>query len=806
MSIHQQTIDIGGGREIIIETGKLAKLAGGAVTVRQGDTMVLVTACSADPRPGLDFFPLQVDYREKHSAAGTFPGGFIKREGRPSEKEILTARMTDRPLRPLFPKGFIDDVQIMAGLLSADGENEADVLSIFGASVALMISDIPFNGPIGALRVGRVNGEFIANPTLPEMAESDLDLVYAGIPGKAIMIEGAGKEVSEEDLRDAMLFADTLVIAMCDAQNAMAEAVGKEKYTPKLSLPTPDLQDAVNDYCKGKLDDAVQIPAKAPRCQALNAIYAEMVAALSPRFVTVECPEPLFKKAFEATEEATVRRLILEDGKRSDGRGPKDLRPIECEVGALPRPHGSALFSRGETQALVTTTLGPQSDAQEYDMITGKGRGKKPFFLHYNFPNFSVGETGRIMGPGRREIGHGALAERSVAEVIPEDFPYTIRCVSDILGSNGSSSMASVCGAVLALMDAGVPIKHPVAGISVGMVSDAEKRIFLTDILGSEDHYGDMDFKLSSTRNGITGFQLDLKIAGLDIEGMYEAMLQNKEARMKILDTMEACISEPRTELSPYAPQIFSMHINREKIGALIGPGGKVIREITGSTGAEIDINDDGTVNIFATNSEAMEAAKRQVEAVTAEVEIGRIYEGEVKTVRDFGAFVEIMPGQDGLLHISEMDVNRVNKVEDICTVGDKLMVKVVDVDDRGRVRLSRKAVLEDNGEVGDGSGAPAEPAEPVEEPEVGKIYRGEVKTIKDFGAFIEIVPGRDGLLHISEMADYRVKNCEEICQVGDLVTVKILDIDDRGKIRLSRKAAMAELDGDQGESQENDA
>lgn len=795
MSIEKQTIEIGGGRQIVIETGKLAKLAGGAVTVRQGDTVVLVTACSAEPRPGLDFFPLQVDYREKYSAAGIFPGGFIKREGRPSEKEILTSRMTDRPLRPLFPKGFIDDVQIMAGLLSSDGENEADVLSILGASAALMVSDIPFNGPVGALRVGCVDGEFIANPTHQEMTASTLDLVYAGVPGKAIMIEGAGKEVSEDLLRDAMLFADGIVVQLCKAQADLAGRAGKRKYTPGLALVPEELQKAVDAFCAGRLDQAVIIPGKAERFAALGKIQAEMIKTLSPKFVTADSPAPMFKKAFEDIEERTVRRLILEEGKRADGRGPKDLRPIECEVGVLPRPHGSALFSRGETQALVTVTLGPESDAQEFDQITGgRGRGKKPFFLHYNFPNFSVGETGRIMGPGRREIGHGALAERSIAGVVPEDFPYTVRCVSDILGSNGSSSMASVCGSILALMDAGVPIKNPVAGISVGLVSKGGKRVFLTDILGSEDHYGDMDFKLSSTRNGITGFQLDLKIDGLDLQGMYEAMLQNRDARMKILDIMETCIAKPRAELSKYAPQIYAMTINPEKIGALIGPGGKVIRDITSRTGTEIDIKDDGTVNIFALDAEAMAMARREVEAVTAEVEIGRVYEGEVKTVRDFGAFVEIMPGQDGLLHISEMSTQRVNRVEDVCNVGDKIQVKVVDVDDRGRVRLSRKVLMEGGGEETAASAPPA-PRQPQEEPEIGKIYRGVVKTIKDFGAFVEVVPGRDGLLHISEMADYRVNNPEEICQVGDLVTVKILDIDDRGKIRLSRKAAMLELD-----------
>jgi polyribonucleotide nucleotidyltransferase len=698
MTIERTVIELTPERKITIETGKLALLAGGAVTVQQGDTMVLVTACSADPRPGLDFFPLQVDYREKFSAAGKFPGGFFKREGRPSEKEILTARMTDRPLRPLFPKGFINDVQIMSGLLSADGSNEPDVLSILGASAALMVSDIPFGGPIGALRVGRINGEFVANPTHSEMKESDLDLVYAGVEGKAIMIEGAAKEISEEVLRDAMVFADGIVTRMCQAQRDLAGRVNKPKQEVNLHLVPADVQAAVDDFCRGKVETAVQVHEKQARNAALGKVFEEMVEALAPRFTAADSDEqPPFSAAFDEATEKTIRRLILEEGKRSDGRGLDDLRELGCEVGVLPRVHGSALFNRGETQSLVTVTLGAEDDMQSYDVITGVGEGRKKFMLHYNFPNFSVGETGRIMGPGRREIGHGALAERSLAQMVPEDYQYTVRVVSDILGSNGSSSMASVCGGSLALMDAGVPMKKAVAGISVGLVTsddDSGKRVFLTDILGSEDHYGDMDFKLAGTCDGITGFQLDLKIAGLDLDGMYEAMLQNKRARGQLLTKMATVIAEPRTEVSPYAPKITTIHINPEKIGALIGPGGKVIRGITERTGTQIDIEDDGSVNVFASNSEAMQAAIREIEGVTAEAEIGRIYRGEVKTVREFGAFVEILPNTDGLLHISEMADYRVEKVEDICKVGDWVTVKVIDIDDRGRVRLSRKEAL----------------------------------------------------------------------------------------------------------------
>ncbi|MBT3380526.1 MAG: polyribonucleotide nucleotidyltransferase [Lentisphaerae bacterium] len=697
MSIERVTIEVGPERTVTIETGKMALLAGGSVTVQQGDTIVLVTACSAKPRPGLDFFPLQVDYREKFSAAGMFPGGYFKREGRPTEKEILTARMTDRPLRALFPKGFIDDVQIMAGLLSADGENEADVLSMVGASAALMLSDMPFQGPIGAIRVGCVDGEFIANPTHSELENSVLDLVYAGVEGKTIMIEGSADEINEELLRDALTFADGIVTKQIAAQRELTAKSGKAKAEPRLTLVPDAVTNAVREFCAGKLDDACLVPEKAERYAALDAVLAQVVEALTPQFDN-EGDAPDFKAAFEDITEETVRRLILE-GKRMDGRAMDQVRPLMTEVGLLPRAHGSALFGRGETQAIVSVTLGPAGEAQEYDVITG-GKGKKPFFLHYNFPNFSVGETGRIMGPGRREIGHGALAERSVAGVVPKDYPYTVRAVSDILGSNGSSSMASVCGTSMALMDAGVPLSNPVAGISVGLVTgDDGRRVFLTDILGAEDHYGDMDFKLSSTSKGITGFQLDLKIAGLDIPGMYEAMLQNKRARMEILDQMNQCIDKPREELSEFAPKIETLHINPERIGALIGPGGKIIKGIVEMSGAKIDVQDDGTINIFASNGESMEIAFREVQAIAAEPEIGKIYEGVVRTVKDFGAFVEIMPGHDGLLHISELADYRVQNVEEICKLGDTVSVKVIDIDDRGRIRLSRRAALKEMGE-----------------------------------------------------------------------------------------------------------
>jgi len=694
MSIGKMTVDLGNGREMSIETGKVALLAAGAVTVQQGDTIMLVSVCSAAPRPGLDFFPLQVDYRERFSAAGKFPGGYFKREGRPTEKEILTSRMTDRPLRPLFPNGYIDDVQVMSILLSADGENEADVLSIFGASAALAVSDIPFHGAVGALRVGRVEGQFIANPTHSEMAKSDLDLVYAGVPGKVIMIEGSADELSEDDLGKALEFADSIVCRQVQAVQELAAKFGKAKRTPTLHLLPADLVQAARTFCQGKLDAALKITAKTPRKEAMDALFLELVAALTPAFpATAEGNGPNFKGVFEELTHETIRRLILDQSIRPDGRGLEDIRAISMEVGLLPRTHGSALFSRGETQALVTTTLGADGDAQEHDVITG-GEAKKRFILHYNFPNFSVGETGRISGPGRREIGHGALAERCVGAMVPEDFPYAVRCVSDILGSNGSSSMASVCGASLALMDAGVPLRKPVAGVSIGMVSDDSRKVYLTDIIGAEDHYGDMDCKIAGTKDGITGFQLDLKIAGIDLAGMRETMKRSREARLKLLVMMEQILAAPRPEMSRHAPKIHSVKINPEKIGALIGPGGKNIKGITERTGAQIDIHDDGTVNIFAINAEIMEMAVREVEAITAEAEIGKIYRGIVKSIKEFGAFVEIIPGMDGLLHISEMADYRVQKVEDICKLGDYVTVKVIDIDERGRVRLSRKAAL----------------------------------------------------------------------------------------------------------------
>ncbi len=692
------TFQMSGGKEITIATGKLANLANGSCTIRQGDTIVISAVCSGPAREDSDFFPLQVDYREKYSAAGIFPGGYIKREGRPSDREILACRMADRPIRPLFPDGYFDEVQIQSMLLSADCVNIPDVLSILGASTALTLSDLPFQGPIGALRVGLVDGNFVANPSNEEMEKSTLELVYAGIADKVIMVEGDAKELDEETLRKAFEFANEQVKIQIAAQLELAKTAGKAKTTPKLVTIPEEITSAVDSFCRGKLEDACFIPGKEERNNALNQIFSELSAKIKSDFAGKMDEKSLafkLKMSFDNIVKKTIREAILIQGRRSDGRGVDELRSLSAEVGILPRTHGTGLFSRGETQALVITTLGSPKDAQESDSITtGNRSALKTFFLHYNFPNYSVGEVGRITGPGRREIGHGNLAERSLAQIIPANYPYTVRCVSEIMASNGSTSMASICGGSLALMDAGVPIKSHVAGISCGLIKEGERAVLLVDIIGSEDHYGDMDFKVAGTKDGITGFQLDLKIPGISIDLICEAMKKNKTSRIKILEVLNSCVSEPRKELSAYAPRIQVVKINPEKIGALIGPGGKIIKGICEATGADIDIQDDGTVKVFALNQKAMEDALQEVLNYTAEVEVGKVYRGEVKSIKEFGVFVEFLPGQEGLVHVSELADYRVNDPNDICKKGDKMTVKVVGFDSRGKIRLSRKEAL----------------------------------------------------------------------------------------------------------------
>ena len=694
-----------GGNEISIETGKIARLADGAVIVTCGDTTVLVSAVSALAiKEGQDFFPLTVDYREKAAAVGKFPGGYFKREGRPTEKETLTSRMIDRPLRPLFPKGYFYDTQIISILLSADGQNDPDILAMNGASAALSISDIPFAGPIGAVRVGRVNGEFVANPTHDERAQSDLDLVYVGTENDVIMIEGSAKEMPEAEFTKALEFAHGHAREMIQAQKDLAARVGKPKREAQLLPVKQELVEIVRQVVGDRIEQALRTEGKSARSKAILALREEVKSAILEKFP--EANSFAISQAFDFVEKKTFRAGVLEKQQRVDGRGYNDLRPISCEVGVLPRAHGSAIFQRGETQTLALATLAPIEEAQMIDAYGG-GEQSKRFILHYNFPPFSVGETGRTGAPGRREIGHGALAERSLEPVVPgeNDFRYAIRVSSEIMESNGSTSMASVCGGMLALMDAGVPMKEMVAGISVGLVSETgddgqlKRYELLTDIIGSEDHYGDMDFKLCGTDAGITGFQLDLKLPGVGHNIMTEAIQRAKEARTKILEIMRGTLDQPRTELSKYAPRIETIKINPEKIGALIGPGGKTIKGIVAETGAEINIEDDGSVHIYATTGESMARAKEIIGGMTREIEIGQTYQGRVVTTKEFGAFVEVFPGKDGLVHISELADFRVKRTEDVVKIGDMIWVKCIGIDDKGRVKLSRKAELKERAE-----------------------------------------------------------------------------------------------------------
>ncbi len=688
MSTKQVQVQIG-DKAVIFETGLLAQQAQGAVSVRVGDTIVFsAVTTTKKPREGVDFFPLQVEYREKYYAAGRFPGGYFKREARPSEREILTARVTDRPLRPFFPDGYRNDVQINNMLMSTDGQNESDILSILASSAALMISDIPFFGPIAAVRVGRINGQFVYNPTHAEAQTSDLNLVYAGTRDLPIMIEGNANEISEADMVAAMKFAHQAMGPLCDGQLKLRELLGLPAKQVTETPVDASLLARARELAGAEFKAALRISGKLERQDKISALKESLKAKMS------DLAEEAYFQLFDALEIDTTRRLVLEDKFRIGGRGFEEIRPLAAQTGLLPRVHGSAVFNRGETQALAVVTLGTSDDAQDLDAVAG-GPDSKAFILHYNFPPYSVGEVGRLGSTGRREIGHGNLAERSLYPVIPKDYPYSVRLVSEIMGSNGSSSMASVCVGTLALMDAGIPITKPVAGISVGLFTgDHGQAELVTDILGAEDHCGDMDFKVSGTRDGITGFQVDLKIRGLPWACVEKAFAMAKDARGKILDFMKGIIAEPRAELSPYAPRITVVQINPEKIGALIGPGGKNIRRITDSTGAQIDINDDGTIKIFAVDKSAMEAAVREVNLVAAEAEVGKLYQGTVTGIKEFGAFVEILPGKDGLVHISELADFRVKSVQDICKVGDLMWVKCLNVDEGGKVRLSRKAAM----------------------------------------------------------------------------------------------------------------
>ncbi|PYJ85037.1 MAG: polyribonucleotide nucleotidyltransferase [Verrucomicrobia bacterium] len=690
-------------QRIHIETGKLAKQADGAVTVQLGETIVVVAAVAATgAKPGQDFFPLTVDYREKAAAAGRFPGGYFKREGRPTEKEILTCRMIDRPIRPLFPKGWYNEVQVQSILLSADGENDPDILSIIGASAALMVSDIPWDGPLGAMRIGRIKGQFVANPTHAQMAESDLDLVYVGNEKELVMFEGSAKEISEADFNAALQFGHEGCQPIIAAQKELARRAGKTKRAVLLNAVPDEILKEAKTLAGDRMVPALLTPGKLAREAAVKTVTDEVSAKLMEKFGAEKVTEFVLKDAFYYLQKEAVRSLILDGQKRMDGRGFEDVRALSCEVGVLPRAHGSALFSRGETQALVLATLGTSEDAQEFDSYTG-GESEKQFILHYNFPNFSVGETGRISGPGRREIGHGALAERSIEPMVPLDaFPYTIRVTCEIMESNGSTSMASVCGGSLALMDGGVPLIRPVAGISIGICTDTDDRgaisryRLLTDIIGWEDAFCDMDCKIAGTERGITGFQLDLKLPGLPHKLMAEAVEKARVARLAILKKMTDTLAAPRADLSKYAPRIITLKINPERIGELIGPGGKNIKRIVEESGCEINIEDDGTVKIYSVSADGMKIAREAIESMTAEIEVGKVYRGKVVTIKEFGCFVEIFPGKDGLVHISELANFRVKQTEDIVKIGDEIWVKCIGIDDKGRVKLSRKAAMEE--------------------------------------------------------------------------------------------------------------
>jgi len=688
-----------GGKELSIETGRMAKQADGAVVVRYGDTMVLVTAvASSSVRPGVDFMPLTVDYLEKTSAAGRIPGGYFKREGRMTEVEVLTSRLIDRPSRPLFPKGWRFDTQVIAMVVSTDRENASDVLAMTGASMALHLSDIPWAGPYAGVRVGRIEGKLVLNPTFAERALSDLDLLVACSRDAIVMVEGGAAELGEDVIVDALMFAHQSAQPLIDLQEKLRAAVGKPKREFVPPVKDPAIVDKVASLANQKIEAAMAIRDKHERYSALDSAGAETKAALESTF-----PERGAEvgEAFESAKKKHLRELVLNTGRRIDGRAPSDIRTITCEVGVLPRTHGSSLFTRGETQSLVTTTLGTSQDAQHIEALTGNV--DKRFMLHYNFPPFSTGETKPLRGASRREVGHGNLAERAIARVLPseKDFPYTVRIVSEILESNGSSSMASVCGGILSLMDGGVPIKTPVAGIAMGLIKEGDRVAVLSDILGDEDHLGDMDFKICGSKQGVTAVQMDIKIQGLTREILETALRQARDGRIHILGKMAEALAAPREDLSRYAPRIHTLRVKPDQIREIIGPGGKTIRGITAQTGVSIEVEDDGTVHIASPDGIAVKKAIDIIKGLTTEPEVGEYYMGVVKRLAEFGAFVEILPGTDGLVHISELDSKRVNRVEDVCKEGDEMVVKVIAIDRAtGKIRLSRRATLGENPEV----------------------------------------------------------------------------------------------------------
>jgi polyribonucleotide nucleotidyltransferase len=684
------------GRPLSIEVGRLAKQADGAALVQYGETVVLVTAVAAKEfKMETDFFPLTVDYQEKTFAAGKIPGGFFKREGRPSEKEILTCRLIDRSIRPLFSEGLRCETQVIATVLSADRENDPDVVAMLGASVALHVSDIPFNGPLAGVRIGRIGGRWVMNPTQSELGESDTDIFLSGSRDAIVMVEGGAQIVPEEEVLEALFAGHEAIQPLLQIQEEFRRAIGK----PKREVPLAELNHAVvkrvEELAMAKLKQALEIPEKLERYKRIAEVKSEVVPQALAEFPDKQKD---IKGAFEELKKSVFRGLVIQKERRIDGRGLKDIRPISCEVQALPRTHGSAIFTRGETQALVVTTLGTASDEQRVDALIGEHF--KKFMLHYNFPPFSVGEVKFLRGPGRREIGHGNLAERALIPVLPADegFPYTIRIVSEILESNGSTSMASVCGGSLSLMDAGVPVLAPVAGIAMGLIKEGEHVRVLSDILGDEDHLGDMDFKVAGTADGVTSLQMDIKISGVNREIMHQALHQAKEGRLHILGIMNGALASARTNVSGHAPRIITIRVRPEKIREIIGPGGKVIRGIIEATGVKMDVEDDGSVTIASADEEAAKKAIEMVQRIAAEAEVGRIYKGTVRKIVEFGAFVEILPGTDGLIHISQLAPERVRKVSDVLKEGDEVMVKVLEIDRQGKIRLSRKEALQETG------------------------------------------------------------------------------------------------------------
>ena len=685
-----------GGRIFSLETGRYARQANGAVMVRYGDTMVLVSAvASPEAKEDQGFFPLQVEYREKTSAAGKFPGGYIKREGRPTEKEILSARLCDRPIRPLFPESFLNETQVIAFVLSYDGENDPDVLAACAASAALTISDIPFNGPMAEVRIGRVNDEWVVYPTQEQLKLSDVELVVAGTADSIMMVEGESKEVSEQDLLDALKFAQGEIKKIVELQNALRAEAGKTKWEVVEKTVDENLKKEIYELAEAKYKEIVYTVLTKDERSAKNKELSEFVkTSLAEKYPE---QEKLMGNILHDMEKDIMRERIIKDGIRLDGRNTTQVRPISIELGILPRTHGSALFTRGETQSLTNVTLGSKNDEQTVDGLLEEY--SKKFYLQYNFPPFSVGEVGRMMGVNRREIGHGNLAERSLKQVFPAEdvFPYTVRIISDILESNGSSSMATVCAGSLSMMDAGVPITKAVSGIAMGLVKEGDQFAVLSDILGNEDHLGDMDFKVAGTKDGITGFQMDIKIQGISFEIMEKAIFQAKEGRMHILEKMNEAISAPKDQLSPYAPRLISMKIETDQIGLVIGPGGKTIQGMQRLFGVDININDDGTINIASPNKENAQKCKEYIKKLTATPEVGEIYDGVITKIMDFGAFVEILPGKEGLLHISQIDNKRVDKVTDYFKQGDKVTVKLLKVEG-GKYSLSRKELLKDNG------------------------------------------------------------------------------------------------------------